>query len=162
VTQRNGQFNSEPFPILEGVKFETCLKVINDGGQIIKGEDYLELKNVRKATLYLVSNSSYYFEDYEEQNRVDLEKISSKSYEVLEKEHIEDYQSLYKRCTIQLGDNQSDTIPTDQRIQRIKNGVIDTGLEALLFQYLEVHRLRREIREVSDLLLGATPLRGKR
>ncbi|MCK9270499.1 MAG: glycoside hydrolase family 95 protein [Bacteroidales bacterium] len=27
VTQRGGQFNSEPAPILNGVKFETCLKI---------------------------------------------------------------------------------------------------------------------------------------
>jgi len=135
VTQHNGSFNSEPFPLLVGIKFETCLKVTNEGGKLHVGKDFLELKNVRKATLYLVSNSSYYFEDYEKQNEVDLGKISSLSYEALEKEHIRDYQSLYNRCQIQLTDNQQDTIPTDQRIQNIKNGETDTGLEALLFQY---------------------------
>ena len=64
VTQRGGQFNSEPAPILEGVKFETCLKIENSGGEVARGSDYLELKNVEKATFYLVSNSSYYHEDY--------------------------------------------------------------------------------------------------
>ncbi len=135
VTQQNGLFDSEPFPLVEGVKFETCLKIDREEGEIQTGEDYLELKNVKKVTLYLVSNSSYYFENYEKQNRTDLEKISSTTYESIEKEHIKDYQSLYNRCEIQLSDNQTDSIPTDQRIQNIKNDKVDSGLEALLFQY---------------------------
>jgi len=135
VTQRGGKFNSEPAPILEGVKFETCLKINNENGTLQKGEDYLELKNVKKATIYLVSNSSYYFEEYQEQNKLDLNAIASKSFETLKNEHIKDYQRLYARLDIKLGSNELDTIPTDKRLELIKKGTIDTGLESLLFQY---------------------------
>jgi alpha-L-fucosidase 2 len=68
VTQRNAQFDSQADPILEGVKFETCLKIKNEGGEVLRRESFLELKNVKKATLYLVSNSSYYFDDFGKQN----------------------------------------------------------------------------------------------
>ena len=135
VTQRKGRFNSEPAPILEGVKFETCLKIINDDGEIIKGKDFLELKNVKKATLYIVSNSSYYFDAYKKQNIHDLEAIASKSFNDLRNEHVQDYQNLYSRLDIKLGSNDLDSIPTDQRLALIKNGAVDPGLEALLFQY---------------------------
>ncbi len=135
VTQRGGKFKSEPSPILSGVKFETCLKINNEGGIVQRSEDYLELKNVKKATIHLVSNSSYYFKAYKEQNKIDLEAINSKSFEALKKEHIEDYQHLYSRLELQLGSNNLDTIPTDLRLKQIKKGAFDTGLEALLFQY---------------------------
>ncbi|MEN8125907.1 MAG: glycoside hydrolase family 95 protein [Bacteroidota bacterium] len=135
VTQRGGKFNSEPSPILEGVKFETSLKINNDGGAVQRGEDYLELKNVKKATLYLVSNSSYYFEEYSKQNEIDLDAISSKSFEELKTEHIEDYQSLYSRLKLQLSDTGLDSIPTSQRIEEVKKGAVDVGLEAMLFQF---------------------------
>ncbi|WP_223548072.1 glycoside hydrolase N-terminal domain-containing protein [Aestuariivivens sp. NBU2969] len=135
VTQRQGYFNSEPYPILEGVRFETCLKVNHEGGKVIMESDYLELKNVKQATLYLVSNSSYYFDDYKAKNKVDLEAISSKSFGDLEQAHIKDYQNLYDRLSLSLGKNGLDSIPTNERLQRVKGGQVDTDLEALLFQY---------------------------
>lgn len=135
VTQRSAKFDSKPEPILNGVQFETCLKIKNEGGEILHGEGYLEMKNVKKATFYLVSNSSFYFKDYSSQNKIDLEKIESSDFETLLSEHIKDYQELYSRVELQLGDETYDSIPTDKRIKSIKEGNIDTQLEALLFQY---------------------------
>lgn len=135
VTQRGGKFESKNFPILEGVKFETALKIQNEGGEIQRGENFLELKNVKKANIVIVSNSSYYFEEYSKQNEIDLQAISSKSFNDLKEEHIKDYQSLYSRLDFQLADNGLDTIPTNQRIEWVKKGTIDTGLEALLFKF---------------------------
>ncbi|WMI64634.1 glycoside hydrolase family 95 protein [Aestuariibaculum sp. YM273] len=136
VTQREGKFNSQPKPITHGVKFETALKVINGSGSVLTTSDYLELKNVKKATIYIVNNTSYYFDDYKKQNRKNLKAIGSKSFEELRKPHIEDYQEFYSRVKLQLNnDNDYSNIPTDQRIEAIKNGAIDTGLETLLFNY---------------------------
>ena len=135
VTQRGGQFRSESFPITEGVKFETRLQVLNEGGSVKAGEDYLELENVKKATLYLVSNSSYYFDDFSKQNQLDLKALEGKSLSALKEEHIRDYQKLYNRLDLDLGGNELDTIPTDQRLERIKERDEDIGLEALLFKF---------------------------
>ena len=135
VTQREGHFEKTPFPLLEGVEFETCLKINNESGEVIRGKDFLELKNVKKATLYLVSNSSYYFHEYSKQNQLDLESIGTKDFDDLKKEHLKDYQNLYNRLDFQLTDNAMDELPTDHRIERIKNGAVDLGLEALLFKY---------------------------
>jgi len=135
VTQRGAIFDSKPAPILEGVKFETCLKINNNGGEIRRGEDYLELKNVRKATICLVSNSSFYHDDYSAQNKIDLEAIQGVDTEILKAEHIRDHQNLYSRVELKLNDTTPDTIPTDERIKSIKEGNPDPGLEALLFQY---------------------------
>lgn len=135
VTQRQGRFNSEPFSILHGVKFETRLKTTHVGGKIITGTDFLELQNVKKVTLYIVSNSSYYFEDYKNQNNLDLKAIASQNFDVLKKEHVQDYQKLYARVDFNLGETALDVLPIDERLERIKQGATDTGLEALLFQY---------------------------
>ncbi len=135
VTQRGGVFDSKPTPILEGVQFETRLKVVNEGGEVIGNEDYLELKNVQKAVFYIVSNSSYYFENYREVNKQDLKQVISQSLEDVESKHIGDYRNLYANLTLDLGENALDTLPTSQRIERIKSGQTDVGLEQLLFQY---------------------------
>ncbi len=135
VTQRGAMFDSKPAPILNGVKFETCLKIKNEGGEILRGKDYLEIKNVKKATFYLVSNSSFYHEDYRKQNKIDLTAIQDVDVEHLKAEHIRDYQNLYSSVELKLTENNSDTIPTDERLKLIKNNKVDLGLEALLFQY---------------------------
>jgi alpha-L-fucosidase 2 len=135
VTQRGGKFNSEPAPILEGVKFETCLKIENDGGEVQSGTDFLALKNVKRATIFLVSNSSFYHEDYAAQNEKDLAALSGKDLSLLEQEHIRDHQALFSRVQLQLADNSLDSLTTDARLERMKKDSLDLGLETLLFQY---------------------------
>ncbi len=135
VTQRSAIFNSLPDPILEGVKFATWVKIENMDGEIIRGEDFLELKGVKEATLYIVSNSSYYFDDYSQQNRANLEIVERLNYNELQKAHTEDYSQLYSRVKLKLPNREFDTIPINIRLDQIKKGAIDPGLEALLFQY---------------------------
>ncbi|MDX2429521.1 MAG: glycoside hydrolase family 95 protein, partial [Bacteroides sp.] len=135
VTQRGGQIDSEPTPILEGVKFETSLKIKNKGGEVKRGGDYLELKNVEKATIYLVSNSSYYHEDFAGQNKKDLANLSGHDGEALQEEHTRDFQELFSRVKLKLGEDELDHLPTDERLERMKNDSLDLGLECILFQY---------------------------
>ncbi len=135
VTQRGGKFDSKPFPIDEGVKFETRLKINHQGGSIRRAKDFLELQDVKNAVVIIVSNSSYYHDNYSIQNEMDLQAIGSKTYSQLTKEHIDDYQSLYSRVDFRLSKDDLDSIPTDQRLERVKEGVVDLGLESLLFHY---------------------------
>ncbi|MEN8157295.1 MAG: glycoside hydrolase family 95 protein [Bacteroidota bacterium] len=135
VTQRNGVFDSKPSPILTGTEFETCLKIDHTGGTVSRGEDYLELVNVKRALFYLVSNTSFYHEEFREENLKVLASLADMDVEKLKEEHIRDHQKLYSRVNIKLGDTEMDTIPTDERLQRVKQGSTDPGLEALLFQY---------------------------
>ncbi len=135
VTQRAAHFNSQPDPILEGVEFETCLKVRNKGGEVLAGEDFLELKNVQEAEVYVISNSSFYFPAYQQENKKQLAALSGLSYKKIREAHINDYRALYDRLDFELHGADYDTIPTDKRIERIKQGEIDLGLEELLFQY---------------------------
>ncbi len=136
ITQQGGVFDSRPAPILEGVRFETCLKVSNQGGQVVSGDGFLELVNVKHATLYIVSNSSYYHDDdYSLQNSKDLENLDGFDAASLLEAHVADHQALFNRVAISLTSEQPDSLPTDVRLQRIKEGAVDPGLEALLFQY---------------------------
>ncbi|MFT7037077.1 MAG: alpha-L-fucosidase 2, partial [Cyclobacteriaceae bacterium] len=146
VTQRAGKFRTNDhrsvtgdgdgdYQLLNGVKFQTCLLIKNEGGEVISGEDYQELQHVKKATFYLVSNSSYYFEDYQNQNKLDLDEIKDLSFDYMQTKHIEDYQSLFSRVALELNGNDMDSIPTDERLQRVKEGQVDLDLEMLLYQY---------------------------
>lgn len=135
VTQRDAVFDSKPDPIEHGVQFETCLKIDPKDGTVVRGDDFLELQGVKKATLYLVSNSSFYFDDYAGQNEKDLKAVSEVPLAKVYANHVQDFQKLYNRVSLAINDQQLDSIPTDKRLQQVKEGQTDTGLESLLFQY---------------------------
>lgn len=135
ITQHSAQFRSDPAPITSGVKFETRLQIYNVGGKIRRGTDYLELRKVKTATFYLVSNSSYYEEDYSQKNREELANLEDMDFEKLHKTHVRDFREYYDRMDLKLGGKDNSSMPTDERLNRVKQGDFDPGLEALLFQY---------------------------
>lgn len=136
VTQYGGAFNSEPSPIKDGVKFQTRLEVKCADGTVMANDSTLELKGAKNATLYIVSNNSFYTEDFVGQNKVDIQQVMSKDLQQVEEDHITDYQHFFSRVHLDLGRNEAlDTIPTDVRLQRMKDGSTDVGMEELLFHY---------------------------
>jgi alpha-L-fucosidase 2 len=135
VTQRKGKFRSEPYPIDYGMKFETVVKVVFDDGTVRLGSDFLELRNVTRAVIYVVNNTSYYHKDYQKKNVEQLKKIEEDGFDKILAEHIKDYQSLYDRVSLAVESPDYRNIPTDQRIKKVKKGGIDPGLETLLFQF---------------------------
>lgn len=135
ATQRGAYFQNKGWPLLHGVQFESWLKIVNEGGQVIAGNDYLELKDVKKATFYLVSNSSFYFDDFKAQNEKDLAAIDNRSYEDLYTEHVADYKNLFDRVKFNLDGPNYDTLPIDERLALVKKDTLDLGLESLMFDY---------------------------
>ncbi|MBR8537846.1 glycoside hydrolase family 95 protein [Carboxylicivirga sediminis] len=135
VTQHGGAFDSQPAPINHGVKFQTLLHIENHDGQLTTTGNSITLQGVKNAVIYLVANSSFYHDDYAAQNNEQLQQALSLSPEQLEHTHIADYQQLYQRVDLQLSGEMLDSIPTDTRIKRVKDGQSDIGLEAMLFNY---------------------------
>jgi alpha-L-fucosidase 2 len=134
ITQYGGQFKGEERPITNGVKFDTRLKVDHTGGEVIYNEDSVELKNVQNVTMYLVSNTNFYSDDYQQKSRSHLIQVSEKSFDELLDAHIKDYQKLYDRVDLSINHKQKNQ-PTNQRLQQVVDGGVDIGLEEMLFNY---------------------------
>ncbi len=65
-----------------------------------------------------------------------LDQAASKSYEALQREHMEDYRRLYGRFSFSLdGADAYDAVPTDERLTAVQNGIKDIGLMQLLHDY---------------------------
>ncbi len=136
VTQFGGKKGSKPFPITDGVKFETRLKVKNETGTVTAQDGELVLKGVQKATLFLVGNTSFYNgENYITKNSKTLSKVYNTSFQRLFEIHKRDYQRLYDRVAFDLGGKALDSLPIDKRLERLRNGEDDPDLAAKLFQY---------------------------
>ncbi len=127
-----------PYPESK-LRFEAHLKVLNDGGRIIEENGQIKVENAEKATMYLVVATSFVnYHDISAEPaakcKADLEKLEGKSYEELENEHVNSYQHLFNRVSIDLGSSEISKRPTNERLISFKTDN-DPSLVALLYQY---------------------------
>lgn len=121
------------------VTFEARLKVINVGGELVQNGNSIQIKNAKSATLYLVAATSFIdFNDISgdpaKRCKDDLSAISQKSYNQIKIDHIADYQKLYSRVNLDLGESEISKRPTDERLNTFKQDE-DPSMVALLYQY---------------------------
>ncbi|MEH6407020.1 MAG: glycoside hydrolase family 95 protein [Leeuwenhoekiella sp.] len=135
VTQYGGAIDSKPVVIDHGVSFETILKSEAKSGKITALDNTLKFEKANQITLYIVCRTSFYHDNFQKNNEETLAKISGKTYQEILKSHEADYQKLYNRTTLDLGHHELDSIATDLRLQRVKDGDEDLDLVAKLFEY---------------------------
>ncbi len=126
----------------KGVKYETRLSANADGGSITAGDKKLSIRNADAVTLLLTAATDYNFANpYEPLTRdrgeactAQLVAAAKKDYETLLADHLAEHRRLFRRVTLDLGEQVSDK-STDQRLQAIRNNQEDTALAALYFQF---------------------------
>src|SRR5690606_2685297 len=135
VTQRDGQIDSKPDPILHGVKFRVLLLAQHQDGEIKASGESLQVAGSKEIFLKLVAETSYYKADFEKKAEAKLDRIAFSSWGQLLQTHEREYKSWYDRMSLTLGSGAIDELPTDQRIQNAKAGQTDLHLEKLLFDF---------------------------
>jgi alpha-L-fucosidase 2 len=118
-----------------GTRFASIVNVSNSGGEIITANSRLFVRNADEVVI-LISGRTGYWGDHEVKlASEDVHKASALPFEQLKKEHIAHYDKMFSRVDIAI--NQADTlnIPTDQRLERIKEGLEDHHLTELYFQF---------------------------
>ncbi len=118
-----------------GTRFASVVTVNNTGGEVITASGRLFIRNADEVVI-LVSGRTNYWGDHEVKlSSEDIQKASTQSFEHLKNEHIAHYDKLFSRVDFAI--NQADTlnIPTNQRLERIKEGLEDHHLTELYFQF---------------------------
>ncbi|EFH83389.1 glycoside hydrolase family 95 protein [Ktedonobacter racemifer] len=128
-----------------GMRFETQLQAMVEGGRISADVDgALRVENAHAVTFFLSAATSYRgfasrpdlsAHVLEQQCTTRLAAGMSKGYEVLRAAHINDYQQLFQRVTLDLGTSDGQELPTDERLAAVQKGASDDALLALYFQY---------------------------
>jgi len=122
----------------DGLKFEAHMQASTNSGSIRTEDENLVVENADEVTLIITASTSYINQnDTSADPRMlcenTLNQAKVKPYEMLYKDHISDHQSLFHRVGINLG--KTIEMPTDHRLDRLKNGNQDPDLFALYFQY---------------------------
>jgi len=118
-----------------GVIMSARLQLINDGGTINSSGDSIRVEKANSITILLTAATNYFGADPKETTTKQMAKVADQSYNELKKTHIADYQSLFKRVSLDLGESDGNYFTTDARIAAMQNGYIDTDLIELYYQF---------------------------
>lgn len=131
-----------------GTRFQFRIKAVNKGGSVASDKSGIHVKGASELILYLSAATSFNgFDKCPDKDGLDekslaknyLEKALAKSYPVIQKSHLADYQSYFKRMTLAVKDttlnNPNKLLPADARLIAYSKGDYDPGLENLYFQF---------------------------
>jgi len=139
-TYRKGK---RPYEIV--LDYESQMLVVAYGGTVAAEDQALRVKGADSFTILLAAGTNYLnrrdrgWKGPHPHERVaaQLAAAAKKSYGDLLKEHVQNYQGLFKRVSLDVGRSESAQrkLPTDKRLAAYKKGQADIDLEELLFQY---------------------------
>lgn len=121
---------------MDPISFASGLTVKTDGTVRAVGET-LVIDDATEATLYFTAATSYRHDDPVAAVDETLGKALEHDYETLLSRHLEDYQELFNKFSIELGgeDTSGEDLPTLERLNATQAGGNDPGLVALQAQY---------------------------
>ena len=133
---------SKPYNL--ALNYEAEVRVVAEGGKVEATSDWIAFKDVNAVTLLLDAGTDF-VQDRRQGWRGELphravtarlDAAARIPYRQLLADHLQDYQALFRRVTLDLGSATTLALPTDQRLLALnKTGTPDPGLETLLFQY---------------------------
>lgn len=131
-------------PETAGMSFGVYLRAIAEGGSVTVDEEGLRISNADAVTLLLAAATSYNGFDrdpsFEGKDPAaicekHIKESANRAYEQIMDEHIADYQRLFDRVELKLGNVDVPDLPTDLRLEAVKGGADDPQLVSVLFQY---------------------------
>ncbi|HNV20024.1 MAG TPA: glycoside hydrolase family 95 protein [Candidatus Hydrogenedentes bacterium] len=116
-----------------GLSFTGRLAARLEGGQLHNEGGAMRIDGAHAVTLVLAAATSYRGEEPLVATRETLATLPG--YPELRAAHLEDHRGLFRRVDLALGEAPGPDLPTDARLERVRNGESDPALAALYFQY---------------------------
>lgn len=119
-----------------GMDFRAALRAKAEGGKAQIIGEHLLVRKADQLTLLLAAGTTFRFEDPEQEVLRILDAADQHEYAELKERHITDFRSLSERSVLQLSaDPELEALPTDVRLERMKQGQADEGLIAVYYQF---------------------------
>lgn len=126
----------------KGMNYATFVKIETHDGTVSANGSEISIKNATKVTLYISARTSYNgFDkspsaegvDCETLAKNDLLKLGNKNFQQLLKVHVSDYQKLFNRVDLQLGEDSKSPASVKEYLERLRKNNDPQMLE-LVFQ----------------------------
>lgn len=120
-----------------GVRFASAVAIKVQGGSLRTIGDTLIVEKCDSALVTLGAATSFAHADPADVAQKDAEAALARGWEALAASHIEDYKTYFDRVELQLGTRtpETESLPTDRQIERLRGGAEDPGLLGLYFNY---------------------------
>jgi len=122
-----------------GIRFHSELLALATGGTVTSDSGVLTVADATAVTLLIDCATCYRFPAGDDAMRAavdrNLKAASVRPYGELKARHVADHQRFFRRAEIRLGEDANAGVPTDQRVQHIKDGGEDVGLLPIYFQF---------------------------
>lgn len=118
-----------------GVKFHSTIHFETKGGDSHVQDGKIIISDADEVIIRIVASSDYRGDDPIQVCEENLNRSLSSSYDKLLKSHGSDYRSLFKRVEFNISEDNGDDLPTDKRLQQVKNGSADNYLTQLQYQF---------------------------
>lgn len=128
----------------KGMRFSAAVQSEYKDGQLIESKDKIEIKNSTEVVIRVSAATSYNgFNQSPSQNGkdakaaalADLEQSISKNYNELYRRHFEDYNALFSRVAIDLGDSNKGDLSLEKRVGEHYQDGQDADLDELFYQF---------------------------
>jgi alpha-L-fucosidase 2 len=126
------------------MKFATRVQIAAEGGSVETRDDRITVTGADEVTIILGAATDYSLDDLNFNREIDPaalaqeagDKAAARSSSELEGRHTEDHAALMDRVKVNLGRNAAlEALPTDERLQAVRQGAYDPALDALIFQF---------------------------
>ncbi len=122
------------------IAYQVRLRVLPKGGSLRMEEDRVLVEGADSAVLLLAAATNFKsFQDVsglpEPVVQAHLAGAAIRSYDALRGDHLRDYQRLFQRVSLTLPTSATSGLPTNQRLEAMRQSQDDPALVALLFQF---------------------------
>ena len=123
------------------MKFQGAALIKHTNGKLTATESGISVTGASEILMYVNAATNYNLRKMDLDEAIDQSHACMKpltknlSYSDVRKRHAYEHTSKMSRMAIDLGDQNLDSLPTDERLNSVKNGKTDHGLLELYFQY---------------------------
>jgi alpha-L-fucosidase 2 len=119
----------------KGTHFASVVFFNNEGGEIISNENGFTVKNANEVEIRISGRTDFWGDNETETSANDIKSTNESSFDELKTNHISEYQKLFNRVDLALNNPDTLNLPTDVRLERIKQGELDSHFTELYFQF---------------------------
>ena len=135
--------NPKKGPAGSHMKFSGELRLKTDNGTISTTDTSLVVSNAKSISVIFTAATDYNIDKLDFDRSINpenscktiLDKVAGYTPKILEQRHLKEYQPIFNRVKLDLGSGSFSSLPTDVRLDQVRNGGADNGLMALYFQY---------------------------
>lgn len=122
----------------EGSDFAAKLTAIPSGGHMRTIGEFLVVEQADSVTLLLAAGTTFRHDIPLAASCRTIQAASSLNFDTLRERHISDYAALFGRVDLEIQDSLQSSlhdVPTDARLERVRQGEQDQGLVTLYFHF---------------------------